>query len=81
MWLMGPLTPMRFESTVDDCIVTRGEVPESLNGGFYRCGGTWKRPSRQGLVGPFTLDGIVETSLGDADVQDLDAGSQPERLD
>ena len=60
MWLMGPLTPMRFEATVDDCIVTHGEVPESLNGGFYRCGGTWKRPSRQGLVGPFTLDGMVQ---------------------
>lgn len=60
MWLMGPLTPMRFEADVEDCIVTEGEVPKDLNGGFYRVGGTWKRPTRQGLVGPFTQDGMVQ---------------------
>lgn len=60
MWLMGPLTPMRFEATVEDCIVAEGEIPLDLNGGFYRVGGTWKRPTRQGLYGPFTLDGMVQ---------------------
>ena len=60
MWLMGPLTPMRFEADVEDCIVTQGEMPKDLNGGFYRVGGAWKRPSRQGLVGPFTQDGMVQ---------------------
>jgi carotenoid cleavage dioxygenase-like enzyme len=60
MWLMGPLKPMRFEANVDDCIVTEGEIPTTLNGGFYRVGGTWKRPSRQGITGPFTLDGMVQ---------------------
>jgi carotenoid cleavage dioxygenase len=60
IWLMGSLKPMRFEANVDDCIVTEGEVPTTLNGGFYRVGGTWKRPSRQGITGPFTLDGMVQ---------------------
>jgi carotenoid cleavage dioxygenase len=60
IWLMGPLKPMRFEASVDDCVITEGEVPTTLNGGFYRVGGTWKRPSRQGLSGPFTLDGMVQ---------------------
>ncbi|MDT5359827.1 MAG: hypothetical protein QOC69_1589, partial [Mycobacterium sp.] len=36
IWLMGSLKPMRFEANVDDCIVTEGEVPTTLNGGFYR---------------------------------------------
>src|SRR6185437_2446077 len=60
MWLMGPLTPMRFEATIEDCIVAEGEIPLDLNGGFYRVGGTWIRPTRQGLYGPFTLDGMVQ---------------------
>jgi carotenoid cleavage dioxygenase-like enzyme len=61
VWLMGPLKPMRFEAVVEDCIVSEGEIPRELNGGFYRCGGTWKRPTRQGLIGPFTLDGMVQS--------------------
>jgi carotenoid cleavage dioxygenase len=60
IWLMGPLKPMRFEAVVEDCIVTEGEIPEQLNGGFYRVGGTWKRPTRQGTTGAFTLDGMVQ---------------------
>ena len=45
--LRGPFKPMRFEATVEDCIVTHGEIPVDLNGGFYRNGPTWRRPSRQ----------------------------------
>jgi carotenoid cleavage dioxygenase-like enzyme len=60
IWLMGPLKPMRFEANVDDCIVVQGEVPRELCGGFYRVGGTWKRPTVQGLAGAFTLDGMVQ---------------------
>jgi carotenoid cleavage dioxygenase len=60
IWLMGPAKPMRFEANVDDCIVTEGEIPKTLNGGFYRVGGSWKRPQCQGLSGPFTLDGMVQ---------------------
>ncbi len=60
VWLMGPMRPMRFEANVEDCIVSEGEIPKDLNGGFYRVGGTWKRPTRQGTVGAFTLDGMVQ---------------------
>jgi len=58
--LKGPFTPMRFEATVEDCIVTEGEIPKELRGGFYRCGPTYKRPSRQGTVALLTLDGMVQ---------------------
>lgn len=57
--MMGPLTPMRFETTVEECIVD-GEVPEQLHGGFYRVGPTWKRPTRQGSNGFATQDGMVQ---------------------
>ncbi|MHB8694353.1 MAG: carotenoid oxygenase family protein [Solirubrobacteraceae bacterium] len=60
MWLMGPMKPMRFEANVDDCVVSDGEIPVEINGGFYRVGGTWKRPTVQGLTGAFTLDGMVQ---------------------
>jgi carotenoid cleavage dioxygenase-like enzyme len=63
IWLMGPLRPMRFEATVEDCLVVDGEVPAQLNGGFYRVGGTWKRPTVQGTTGAFTLDGMVQALL------------------
>jgi carotenoid cleavage dioxygenase len=63
VWLMGPLRPMRFEADVDDCVVVDGAVPASLNGGFYRVGGTWKRPTRQGINGPFTQDGMVQALI------------------
>ncbi|TAM63331.1 MAG: hypothetical protein EPN51_27615, partial [Mycobacterium sp.] len=32
----GPFQPMRFEATVEECIVTHGEIPQDLAGGFYR---------------------------------------------
>ena len=44
--LKGVFTPMRFEATVDECIVTAGEIPADIAGGFYRSGPSWKRPSR-----------------------------------
>lgn len=59
--LMGPLKPMRFEATVDDCIVSEGEIPYELYGGFYRCGPTWKRPSKQGTTGFPAQDGMVQS--------------------
>jgi carotenoid cleavage dioxygenase-like enzyme len=59
--LMGPLKPMRFEAVVDDCIVSEGEIPEELNGGFYRVGPTWKRPTKQGTSGFVTQDGMVQS--------------------
>ncbi len=46
--LKGPFQPMRFEATVEECIVSHGEIPTDLSGGFYRVGPTWKRPTRQG---------------------------------
>lgn len=58
--LRGPYTPMRFEATVDDCIVVEGEIPKDLNGGFYRCGPTWKRPTIQNCNGFPTMDGMVQ---------------------
>lgn len=57
---MGPLKPMRFEAVVEDCIVAEGELPADLFGGFYRCGPTWKRPTKQGVDGLFTMDGMVQ---------------------
>lgn len=56
----GPFTPMRFEATVKDCLVVEGELPKSLNGGFYRNGPTWCRPSRQGLETAYTMDGMMQ---------------------
>jgi carotenoid cleavage dioxygenase len=58
--LFGPLRPMRFEATVEDCIVAEGELPPDLAGGFYRVGPTWKRPTKQGTVGFATIDGMVQ---------------------
>lgn len=49
--LKGPFKPMRFEATVPDCIVTEGEIPKDLCGGFYRNGPTWRRPTKQGTNG------------------------------
>jgi carotenoid cleavage dioxygenase-like enzyme len=60
--MMGPLTPMRFEATVDECIV-QGEIPEQLCGGFYRVGPAWKRPTKQGCNGFSTQDGMVQALL------------------
>jgi carotenoid cleavage dioxygenase len=52
---------MRFEATVEDCIVTHGEIPKDLCGGFYRCGPTWKRPTLQGTNGLLSMDGMVQS--------------------
>ena len=58
--LSGPFQPMRFEATVEECIVTHGEIPKELAGGFYRVGPTWKRPTRQGTNGLLGMDGMVQ---------------------
>jgi carotenoid cleavage dioxygenase-like enzyme len=58
--LRGPFQPMRFEATVDECIVTAGEIPKDLAGGFYRIGPAWKRPTKQGTVAGLTSDGMVQ---------------------
>jgi carotenoid cleavage dioxygenase-like enzyme len=58
--LKGPFQPMRFEATVEECIVTHGEIPKDLTGGFYRVGPTWKRPTRQGTNGLLGMDGMVQ---------------------
>ncbi|MGH9035412.1 MAG: carotenoid oxygenase family protein [Acidimicrobiia bacterium] len=61
--LRGPFKPMRFEATVEECVVTQGEVPRELNGGFYRNGPTWRRPSRQGCDTAFALDGMIQALI------------------
>src|ERR1700761_6012240 len=62
----GPFQPMRFEATVEECIVSHGEIPKDLAGGFYRCGPTWKRPTRQGNNPLLSQDGMVQgLVLGD----------------
>jgi carotenoid cleavage dioxygenase len=58
--LRGPFQPMRFEATVDECIVTHGEIPKDLAGGFYRVGPTWKRPTKQGTNPLLSMDGMVQ---------------------
>src|SRR5206468_5360740 len=58
--LRGPFQPMRFEATVDECIVSHGEIPPELSGGFYRTGPTWKRPTIQGTTPLLTMDGMVQ---------------------
>jgi carotenoid cleavage dioxygenase-like enzyme len=58
--LKGVFKPMRFEATVEDCIVTYGEIPKDLTGGFYRNGPTWKRPTAQGTIGLLGIDGMVQ---------------------
>ncbi len=58
--LVGPFTPMRFEATVDECIVSQGEIPRGLSGGFYRTGPTWKRPTKQGMNPILSMDGMVQ---------------------
>lgn len=58
--LRGPFQPMRFEATVDECIVPHGEIPKGLAGGFYRVGPTWKRPTKQGTNPLLSMDGMVQ---------------------
>jgi carotenoid cleavage dioxygenase-like enzyme len=58
---MGPFAPMRFEATVEECIVTHGEIPKDLAGGFYRTGPTWKRPPKDGQADALlAMDGMVQ---------------------
>jgi len=61
----GPFVPMRFEATVEDCIVTHGEIPKDLAGGFYRVGPTWKWPTKQGNQGLLSMDGMVQALVFD----------------
>ena len=56
----GPFQPMRFEATVEECIVTHGEIPKDLAGGFYRTGPCWKRPTKQGTTPLLAMDGMVQ---------------------
>lgn len=58
--LKGPFKPMRFEATVEDCIVSHGEIPQDLAGGFYRVGPTWKRPTKQKTNALLSMDGMVQ---------------------
>ena len=63
--LMGPMQPWPMEGTIDDCLVSQGEVPRELNGGYYRNGPSMKRPTRQGGVGLSMADGMVHGMLFD----------------
>jgi carotenoid cleavage dioxygenase-like enzyme len=56
----GPFQPMRFEATVEECIVSAGEIPKDLAGGAYRTGPTWKRPTRQGNNPLLSMDGMIQ---------------------
>lgn len=56
----GPFAPMRFEATVEECIVSEGEIPRDLCGGAYRTGPTWKRPTKQGTNALLSMDGMVQ---------------------
>lgn len=58
--LKGPFQPMRFEATIEECIVSHGEIPKEIAGGFYRTGPTWKRPTKQGTNGLLSIDGMVQ---------------------
>src|SRR3954447_20081199 len=61
--LRGPFKPMRFEATVDDCIVVEGEIPADLNGGFYRNGPTWRRPAPPGRRRALAMDGMIQALI------------------
>jgi len=56
----GPFQPMRFEATVEECIVTHGEIPKDLAGGIYRTGPCWKRSVKQGTTPLLAMDGMVQ---------------------
>jgi carotenoid cleavage dioxygenase-like enzyme len=61
----GPFKPMRFEATVEDCVVSHGEIPKDLTGGFYRNGPTFKRQPRSGHAGLLNMDGMVQALVFD----------------
>ena len=74
--LRGPFQPMRFEATVEECIVTHGEIPKDLAGGFYRTGPTWKRPTKQGNNPLLSMDGMVQgLTFEDGEATSRTAGS------
>jgi carotenoid cleavage dioxygenase-like enzyme len=57
----GPFRPMRFEATIEECIVAHGEIPRDLAGGFYRTGPTWKRPVAGNEANALlAMDGMVQ---------------------
>jgi carotenoid cleavage dioxygenase-like enzyme len=58
--LRGPFQPMRFEATVEECIVSHGQIPAELSGGFYRAGPTWRRPTKQGNNPLISMDGMIQ---------------------
>ena len=62
--LSGPLKPMRFEVDIEDCVV-QGEIPRTLNGGFYRVGPTLKYTPRDGALGFLAMDGMVQAMIFD----------------
>lgn len=63
MFTVGPMKPPRFEAEIKECLVVKGEIPKSINGGFYRCGPAWKRPQKQGCAGWLSQDGMVTALL------------------
>ncbi len=62
---------MRFEVDIDDCTV-HGEIPRTLNAGFYRVGPTLKHLPRDGALGFPAMDGMVQAMI--FDTQGIDAG-------
>ncbi|MFW0797799.1 carotenoid oxygenase family protein [Gordonia sp. CPCC 205515] len=60
--LTGVSAPMRFEATVEDCLV-EGDIPESLRGVFAVVGKTWKYPQPQGSFAQQSKDGMVQAYL------------------
>lgn len=55
----GPNTPQRIEGEIYDLEVTQGEVPEQLDGTFYRVQGEPQWPPKLGDDFPFNWDGMV----------------------
>lgn len=60
---VGVFSPMRFEADVPDCIVTQGEIPKAIAGGFYRCGPSMRRRSIQGASGVTSMDGMIQALI------------------
>jgi carotenoid cleavage dioxygenase-like enzyme len=57
----NPFRPMRFEATVEDCIVVDGEIPPGISGGYHRNGPAWRRPTTSGRDAFFTIDGMIQS--------------------
>ncbi len=54
----GFFSPLRFEADVFDCEV-EGQVPQDLNGAFYRVGGEWFYPPSYPDDIPLSTDGYI----------------------